>query len=82
MKWQCSIRDLLIATAIVAVGLGGLRLSALVINYARAVIAFCSFAVIGAGLLTPFHKKKLGAILGVVLPSGFALLMHLLGLRF
>jgi len=73
---------MLIATAIVAVGLGGLELSALVINYARTAIAICSLAVIGAGLLTPFHQKKLGAVLGIVLPNGFALLTYLLGIRF
>ena len=81
MKWQCSIKDLLIGTAIVAVGLGGMEVAALVTNYARAAIAIGSFVVIGIGLLMPFHMKRLGAILGLVLPNAFALTMHLLGIR-
>ena len=83
MKWQCSTKDLLIGTAIVAIGLAGfIEVAALVTNFARTAIAICSLVVIGIGLLTPFHKKRLGAVLGLVLPNSFALIMHLLGIRF
>jgi hypothetical protein len=82
LKWQFSIIDLLIATAIVAIGLGGMEISSLVTSFNRVAIATCSFAVMGAGLLMPFRKKKLGAILGAVLANGFTLLMHILDIRF
>ena len=66
---------------IIAVGLGLLNASVQVNDLARSILALCAFATIGAGLFTPFHKKRLGAVLGLVLPLAFFLIMNLVGIR-
>jgi hypothetical protein len=67
-----SLRNLFLASTLIAVGIGGLTLVArgewdlpqigLVFG-----IWYGSSALLGAGLLTPFHKKTIGAVLGFLL---------------
>jgi hypothetical protein len=76
-----TLREVLLSITIIAVGLGLLNASVQVNDLARSILALCAFATIGAGLFTPFHKKRLGAVLGLVLPLAFFLIMNLVGIR-
>ena len=76
-----TLREVLLSITIIAVGLGLLNASVQVNDLARSILALCAFATIGAGLFTSFHKKRLGAVLGLVLPLAFFLIMNLVGIR-
>ncbi len=72
MGWpRFTLRDILIAIGLIAVGLGVLaeiiRRDPGCINFGiLLVLYFGSFAMIGAGLFTPFHKWMIGAVVGCV----------------
>jgi hypothetical protein len=86
-----SIKDLLLAITLVAVGLSleialmgyhwrilwGMSLSE------KILCVFLAFgaggAKIGAGLLAPFHKKAAGGLIGLALVGSFFVLLGLLG---
>jgi hypothetical protein len=72
-----TIKRLLAAVALIAVGcgmLGAIRyVSAPFISLA---IWIAAGAVIGAGILTPFHRMRLGIATGIV--AGFAVLAGML----
>ena len=89
---QFSIKDLLIAITLVAIGLS---FEFAVFRYdgplpydlpdlAKIALVFVVFgpggAMIGAGLLTPFHKKAVGAGIGIVLVGAFFVLYALMGI--
>lgn len=70
-----SIRDLLVATALIAVGMAGL---AYIFGGPETGpfpiwLWFFSGACIGAGALTPFKRPIVGAVCGLVIQLGLAL---------
>jgi hypothetical protein len=77
-EFQFSLARIFFAVTLVAVGFAGIALvhgRDWPLNAVAAVIGlnYCSGAVIGAGLLTPFRKTQLGAILGfLVLWAGYS----------
>jgi hypothetical protein len=74
-----SIKDLLLATLLVAVGFGLLATFALWSHEVQPPIKFLptlimlhgACAAIGAGFFAPFHKKKIGAVIGAGLMLAF-----------
>jgi hypothetical protein len=79
-----SIKDLMLATLLVAVGLS---IEIVLFRFlphtnAQLLVAYfmlCSgLATIGAGLFTPFRKKKLGGTLGFVLGVAFLVIINYL----
>ncbi len=76
-----SIKDLMLATLLVAVGFGvlatfarwpgGVRPPTNEMLLLCLIILHGACATIGAGLFAPFHKKKIGAGIGAALMLGF-----------
>lgn len=66
-----SIKDLLVATALIAAGLGGLAYLAGYEDWSSWQLALwlATGPVIGCGLLFPFRRPWLGLALGVVMQS-------------
>lgn len=79
--WRFSLGRLMMATTIVALGLGGLAFAARVewsIEWIGLFFGmwYGSAAILGAGLLMPFNKKAIGAISGFVLALPLLQLMQ------
>ena len=80
MKWyQFTLRDLFLATTLIAVGFGGM---AWWDKSGELLVAFGSEALIGAGIFAPFKLKVTGGLLCALLGAAAHLLVfnHLDGL--
>jgi hypothetical protein len=70
IRFQFSMADLFVGLTFLAIGCGGLSAMMAWPGHSIAAtlaIAFSSGAAIGAGLLSPFKKKDVGAIVGFAL---------------
>ena len=68
MAIQYTLKELFLATTLIAVGIGGLKFA---FEYAHEFFSFVTIVslsgtALGAGVFTPFQRKRLGAILGTI----------------
>lgn len=74
---QYTLHDMMVGVTLVSVGCAGIRLVCLaesMAGYVGLLIVFASGAAIGAGAMAPFHRKRIGAVLGA-----FLMLFFLIG---
>ncbi len=67
---QFTLVELFLGVSLIGLGCAGVRLSNMLVGIVGVPLAFGSIALIGVGIMTPFHKKLLGAI---VIPIVFLL---------